>query len=72
MPAEHPEVLVHPNCCEAGAIGAALQAIEQYQPISATTFPGFDPSTHSDTRSAATKRRAAISAPTAACALSSN
>ncbi len=36
-----PEVMVHPNCCEAGAIGAALEAIEHYQAEHITTFPGF-------------------------------
>jgi predicted CoA-substrate-specific enzyme activase len=36
-----PEVMVHPNCCEAGAIGAALEAIEHYQGGHITTFPGF-------------------------------
>jgi predicted CoA-substrate-specific enzyme activase len=36
-----PEVMVHPNCCEAGAIGAALEAIEHHQKDHVTTFPGF-------------------------------
>jgi predicted CoA-substrate-specific enzyme activase len=36
-----PEVMVHPNCCEAGAIGAALEAIEHHQAGHITTFPGF-------------------------------
>ncbi len=36
-----PEITVHPNCCEAGAIGAALEAIERYQAEHITTFPGF-------------------------------
>jgi predicted nucleotide-binding protein (sugar kinase/HSP70/actin superfamily) len=37
----HPEVIVHPNCCEAGAIGAALEAIEFCQAGHSTVFPGF-------------------------------
>lgn len=37
-----PEVRVHPNCGEAGAIGAALQAIQQYKPTQPTTFIGLD------------------------------
>jgi predicted CoA-substrate-specific enzyme activase len=37
-----PEVVVHPNCCEAGAIGAALEAMERYQSGSSTVFPGFE------------------------------
>ncbi len=37
-----PEVVVHPNCCEAGAIGAALQAMEGYEEGHRTTFPGFE------------------------------
>lgn len=37
-----PEVVVHPNCCEAGAIGAALEAIELCQSGHPTVFPGFD------------------------------
>lgn len=37
-----PEVVVHPNCCEAGAIGAALEAIEGYQSGHSTVFPGFE------------------------------
>ncbi|MGC8549179.1 MAG: BadF/BadG/BcrA/BcrD ATPase family protein [Acidobacteriaceae bacterium] len=36
-----PEVVVHPHCCEAGAIGAALEAMEFHQAGHATTFPGF-------------------------------
>jgi len=37
----HPEVVVHPNCCEAGAIGAALEAIEHRRAGHSTIFPGF-------------------------------
>ncbi|HVJ04601.1 MAG TPA: BadF/BadG/BcrA/BcrD ATPase family protein [Candidatus Saccharimonadales bacterium] len=37
-----PEVRVHPNCGEAGAIGAALQAIHQYDPSRPSTFIGLD------------------------------
>ena len=37
-----PEVRVHPNCGEAGAIGAALQAIQQYEPSRPTAFIGLD------------------------------
>jgi predicted CoA-substrate-specific enzyme activase len=37
-----PEVVVHPNCCEAGAIGAALEAMEHYQSGHSTVFPGFE------------------------------
>ena len=37
-----PEVVVHPNCCEAGAIGAALEAMELCQSGHSTVFPGFD------------------------------
>ena len=36
-----PEVTVHPNCCEAGAIGAALEVMERYQTTQRTVFPGF-------------------------------
>lgn len=36
-----PEVNIHPNCCEAGAIGAALEAMEQYRTTRRTSFPGF-------------------------------
>jgi predicted CoA-substrate-specific enzyme activase len=36
-----PEIMVHPNCCEAGAIGAALETIEHYETDHITTFPGF-------------------------------
>ena len=37
-----PEVVIHPNCCEAGAIGAALEAIEHRRSRIATAFPGFE------------------------------
>jgi predicted CoA-substrate-specific enzyme activase len=37
-----PEVVVHPHCCEAGAIGAALEAMECCQSGHSTVFPGFD------------------------------
>ncbi len=37
-----PEVVVHPNCCEAGAIGAALEAAENRRSQSASSFPGFE------------------------------
>ncbi len=37
-----PEVVVHPNCCEAGAIGAALQAMERQGAGHSTRFPGFE------------------------------
>lgn len=37
----YPEVVVHPNCCEAGAIGAALEAMEYCQASGSTVFPGF-------------------------------
>jgi len=37
-----PEVVVHPNCCEAGAIGAALQAMENCAAGQSTVFPGFE------------------------------
>jgi predicted CoA-substrate-specific enzyme activase len=37
-----PEVAVHPNCCEAGAIGAALEAMEFCHSGHSTVFPGFD------------------------------
>jgi predicted CoA-substrate-specific enzyme activase len=37
-----PEVMVHPNCCEAGAIGAALEAMEHCQSGHSTIFPGFE------------------------------
>jgi predicted CoA-substrate-specific enzyme activase len=36
-----PEVKIHPNCCEAGAIGAALEAMERYRTTQRTVFPGF-------------------------------
>jgi predicted CoA-substrate-specific enzyme activase len=37
-----PKVVVHPNCCEAGAIGAALQVIERNGAGYSTRFPGFE------------------------------
>jgi len=37
-----PEVVVHPNCCEAGAIGAALEAAENSRSQSVSSFPGFE------------------------------
>jgi predicted CoA-substrate-specific enzyme activase len=38
-----PEVVVHPHCCEAGAIGAALEAAEQLSRTKkASCFPGFE------------------------------
>jgi predicted CoA-substrate-specific enzyme activase len=37
-----PEVLIHPNCSEAGAIGAALEAVERFSDGGRTTFPGFE------------------------------
>ncbi len=37
-----PEVVVHPNCCEAGAIGAALEAMELCQSGHSTVFPGLE------------------------------
>lgn len=37
-----PEVLIHPNCCEAGAIGAALEAAENSRSQNASSFPGFE------------------------------
>jgi predicted CoA-substrate-specific enzyme activase len=37
-----PDVVVHPNCCEAGAIGAALEAAETCQSREASSFPGFE------------------------------
>lgn len=36
-----PEIVVHPHCCEAGAIGAALEAVEYCQANGSTVFPGF-------------------------------
>ena len=39
--AGEPEVVVHPHCSEAGAIGAALEAIEQHRQGNSTVFPGF-------------------------------
>ena len=36
-----PEVVVHPNCCEAGAIGAALEAAENSLLQNTSSFPGF-------------------------------
>jgi predicted CoA-substrate-specific enzyme activase len=36
-----PEVVVHPNCCEAGAIGAALEAAENSRLQKTSSFPGF-------------------------------
>jgi predicted nucleotide-binding protein (sugar kinase/HSP70/actin superfamily) len=40
--AEIPEVAIHPNCCEAGAIGAALEAVENRRSQKASSFPGFE------------------------------
>jgi len=37
-----PEITVHPNCCEAGAIGAALEARENRRGAQASNFPGFE------------------------------
>jgi len=37
-----PEVVIHPNCCEAGAIGAALEAAENARLLGASSFPGFE------------------------------
>jgi predicted CoA-substrate-specific enzyme activase len=39
--AGHPDVVVHPNCCEAGAIGAALEAMEYCKTGRGSSFPGF-------------------------------
>jgi predicted CoA-substrate-specific enzyme activase len=36
-----PEVKIHPNCCEAGAIGAALEVMDRYRMTQRTVFPGF-------------------------------
>jgi predicted CoA-substrate-specific enzyme activase len=36
-----PEVRVHPNCCEAGAIGAALEVMGRHGKTQRTIFPGF-------------------------------
>ena len=36
-----PEIVVHPNCREAGAIGAALEAMEACRSGRGTSFPGF-------------------------------
>jgi len=37
-----PEIVVHPNCCEAGAIGAAVEAAENIRSQKITRFPGFE------------------------------
>ncbi len=37
-----PEILVHPHCAEAGAIGAALEAVELWRQGHQTTFIGLD------------------------------
>ena len=37
-----PEVVVHPTCREAGAIGAALEAAENRRTQGASSFPGFE------------------------------
>ncbi|MGO9338076.1 MAG: BadF/BadG/BcrA/BcrD ATPase family protein [Terracidiphilus sp.] len=37
-----PEVVIHPNCCEAGAIGAALEAAENCCSQNASSFAGFE------------------------------
>lgn len=39
--ADEPEIGIHPNCCEAGAIGAALEAMEVCRLRKGTRFPGF-------------------------------
>jgi predicted CoA-substrate-specific enzyme activase len=36
-----PEIAIHPNCCEAGAIGAALEAIDHCRANESAVFPGF-------------------------------
>ena len=38
----HPEIVVHEHCAEAGAIGAALEAIRLWQNGRRTTFIGID------------------------------
>ncbi len=40
--AGRPDVVVHPHCCEAGAIGAALEAAETCHSHVASSFPGFE------------------------------
>jgi predicted CoA-substrate-specific enzyme activase len=37
-----PEIIVHPHCAEAGAIGAALEALQLWQQGHQTTFIGLD------------------------------
>jgi predicted CoA-substrate-specific enzyme activase len=37
-----PEILVHPHCGEAGAIGAALEAVDMWKQEHRTTFIGLD------------------------------
>ncbi|HUO60153.1 MAG TPA: BadF/BadG/BcrA/BcrD ATPase family protein [Candidatus Acidoferrales bacterium] len=37
-----PEIIIHPNCGEAGAIGAALEAIRLHSPQRRTRFIGLD------------------------------
>jgi predicted CoA-substrate-specific enzyme activase len=37
-----PEVVIHPNCCEAGAIGAALEAAKNGRSQGASSFAGFE------------------------------
>jgi predicted CoA-substrate-specific enzyme activase len=37
-----PEIIVHPHCGEAGAIGAALEAVQMWQQGHQTTFIGLD------------------------------
>jgi len=37
-----PDVIVHPHCRSAGAMGAALEAMERRQTSAQSVFPGFD------------------------------
>ena len=63
---------LHPHCGEAGAIGAALEAIRLWRAGRATTFIGLDAAERIRYRThVATRRPAATSARTTACARSS-
>ena len=66
-----PEIVVHQHCAEAGAIGAAVEAMRLWQNGRRTTFIGLDAVAELPIAPRATKKRVATSARTTACAHSS-
>ena len=63
-----PEIVVHAHCAEAGAIGAAVEAMRLWQNGRRTTFIGLDAVGRIAYHQHATKIRVATSARTIACA----